>query len=83
MLSSGQPAETPSPPVALTLATHAQTKMQRMLITGLHKVADIRCATCDNVLGWKYERAYEESQIYKEGKYVLEKALLCEERRAR
>ena len=31
----------------------------------------------------EYERAYEESQIYKEGKYVLEKALLCEERRAR
>ena len=56
---------------------------KRMLITGLHKVADIRCVTCDNVLGWKYERAYEESQVYKEGKYVLEKSLLFEERNAR
>jgi len=31
------------------------------------------CITCNSVLGWKYEVAYEESQKYKEGKYILEK----------
>lgn len=31
------------------------------------------CITCNSVLGWKYEVAYEESQKYKEGKFILEK----------
>jgi hypothetical protein len=31
------------------------------------------------VLGWKYETAYEESQKYKEGKYILEKAKVLKE----
>jgi hypothetical protein len=26
------------------------------------------------VLGWKYEKAFEEGQKYKEGKYIIEKA---------
>ena len=26
----------------------------RLLITGLHTVADISCSTCGSVLGWKY-----------------------------
>lgn len=47
---------------------------ERMLITGMHTVCDIQCSMCGNVLGWKYETAYEESQKYKEGKYILEKA---------
>ena len=46
----------------------------RLLITGLHTVCDIHCTTCNSVLGWKYEVAYEESQKYKEGKYIIEKA---------
>ena len=50
------------------------TVEERMLITGLHTVCDIQCSTCGNVLGWKYETAYEQSQKYKEGKYILEKA---------
>jgi Yippee zinc-binding/DNA-binding /Mis18, centromere assembly len=29
----------------------------RMLITGLHTVADIRCTGCNTVIGWKYVRA--------------------------
>jgi hypothetical protein len=47
---------------------------ERMLITGMHRVCDIQCSTCGSVLGWKYDMAYEESQKYKEGKYILEKA---------
>ena len=27
---------------------------ERTLITGRHDVSDIRCQTCDMVLGWKY-----------------------------
>ncbi|KAK3120319.1 hypothetical protein QOZ80_9AG0685690 [Eleusine coracana subsp. coracana] len=38
------------------------TKEDRHLMTGLHTVADIYCRDCREVLGWKYERAYEDSQ---------------------
>jgi hypothetical protein len=57
----------------------------RMLITGLHTVADIFCTCCNTNLGWKYEQAYEDSQKYKEGKYIIEKARVmkvCERERA-
>lgn len=46
----------------------------RILITGMHTVCDIHCATCHQCLGWKYETAFEESQKYKEGKFIIEKA---------
>lgn len=49
-------------------------KEDRNLMTGLHTVADIFCMDCEETLGWKYEKAYEDSQKYKEGKYILEKA---------
>lgn len=45
----------------------------RHLITGLHAVADVHCCDCKEMLGWKYVKAYEELQKYKEGKFVLEK----------
>jgi len=45
---------------------------QRVLLTGLHHVADIFCQRCKTTLGWKYEHAYENSQKYKEGKYIIE-----------
>ena len=51
----------------------------RLLITGLHTVADIHCTSCGAVLGWKYEAAFEESQKYKEGKFILEKARVLKE----
>ncbi|KAK9898060.1 yippee-domain-containing protein [Cystobasidium minutum MCA 4210] len=50
----------------------------RQMTTGLHRVRDISCKKCGQVMGWKYERAYEQSQKYKEGKSILEKALLVE-----
>lgn len=49
-------------------------KEDRMLITGLHTVADIFCSVCNSNLGWKYEMAFEATQKYKEGKYIIEKA---------
>jgi hypothetical protein len=51
----------------------------RILNTGLHKVSDIYCNCCDIYLGWKYEEAFEQSQKYKEGKAVLEKARMTRE----
>mmetsp|Transcript_97671 Transcript_97671/g.142938 ORF Transcript_97671/g.142938 Transcript_97671/m.142938 type:complete len:126 (+) Transcript_97671:355-732(+) len=51
----------------------------RILTTGLHKVQDIYCNCCDLYLGWKYEEASEQSQKYKEGKAVLEKARMTRE----
>jgi len=54
-------------------------KEDRLLITGLHTVADIYCSCCQQVLGWKYEQAFEESQKYKEGKYIIEKAKMVKE----
>ncbi|KAJ7965307.1 Protein yippee-like [Quillaja saponaria] len=51
----------------------------RHLTTGLHTVADIYCGDCREVLGWKYERAYEASQKYKEGKFIFEKSKIVKE----
>ncbi|KAK2361069.1 hypothetical protein P8452_64914 [Trifolium repens] len=48
-------------------------KVNRMMITGLHTVVDIFCVTCGSNVGWKYEAAYDKSQKYKEGKFILER----------
>uniref|UniRef100_A0A7S1UJY0 Protein yippee-like n=1 Tax=Phaeomonas parva TaxID=124430 RepID=A0A7S1UJY0_9STRA len=46
---------------------------RRMLITGMHVVADIYCIQCQALIGWTYEQAFEPTQKYKEGKFILEK----------
>ena len=33
-------------------------KEERLLMTGLHTVADIYCTCCNTVLGWKYVRSW-------------------------
>ncbi|KAK4352941.1 hypothetical protein RND71_028459 [Anisodus tanguticus] len=43
------------------------------LMTGLHTMVDVKCSDCAEIFGWKYERAYDESQKYKEGKFTLER----------
>lgn len=45
----------------------------RNLITGLHRVCDIICKRCKITVGWTYLKAYEKSQKYKEGKFIIEK----------
>lgn len=45
---------------------------KRSLVTGMHVVADITCATCGVKIGWKYVDAREEAQKYKVGKFILE-----------
>ncbi|XP_040988454.1 protein yippee-like At5g53940 isoform X2 [Juglans microcarpa x Juglans regia] len=49
---------------------------ERLMLSGLHTVADIFCCCCGQIVGWKYEAAHERSQKYKEGKYVLERRIL-------
>ncbi|KAD1904840.1 hypothetical protein E3N88_42142 [Mikania micrantha] len=48
-------------------------KEDRMMMTGLHTVADIFCVKCGSIVGWTYETAHEKNQKYKEGKSVLER----------
>ncbi|XP_058109116.1 protein yippee-like [Magnolia sinica] len=48
-------------------------KEDRMMMTGLHTVADIFCVGCGSIVGWKYEAAHDKSQRYKEGKFILER----------
>ncbi|XP_068541525.1 protein yippee-like 4, partial [Anas acuta] len=52
---------------------------QRLLLTGLHSVADIFCESCKTTLGWKYEQAFESSQKYKEGKFIIETSHMVKE----
>ena len=53
-------------------------KEERVLMTGLHSVSDIYCSACTARLGWKYLEAYESSQKYKEGKFIVEKSRVVE-----
>ncbi|KAM0749235.1 yippee-like protein [Meredithblackwellia eburnea MCA 4105] len=50
----------------------------RPMTTGLHTVRDISCSKCKEVLGWTYDKAYEPSQQYKVGKFILEKAMIVD-----
>ena len=52
---------------------------ERMLITGLHRVADIHCCVCGAGLGWKYVHAFEETQAYKVGRFIVERARVVKE----
>jgi len=54
-------------------------KEERLMTTGLHTVADIHCNNCLQIVGWKYEEAFEKSQKYKEGKYILERAKMVDD----
>ncbi|GJR96933.1 yippee-like protein [Tanacetum coccineum] len=49
---------------------------ERMMLSGLHTVTDIYCVCCGQSVGGKYETAHEQSQKYKEGKFVLERSVL-------
>jgi len=48
----------------------------RILVSGAHKVADLRCTMCNNLLGWIYLHAKDQNQKYKEGRILFEKSRL-------
>lgn len=52
--------------------TKTGRSVNRELLTGAHVVADVTCAICQTVLGWKYVDAKELGQRYKIGKFILE-----------
>ncbi|KAK1281298.1 Protein yippee-like [Acorus gramineus] len=54
------------------------TLEERMMLSGMHTVADIYCCFCGQNVGWKYEAAQEKDQKYKEGKYVLERGRIVD-----
>ncbi|KAG5846825.1 hypothetical protein ANANG_G00119080 [Anguilla anguilla] len=59
--------------------TRAHTHVQdRVMLTGRHMVRDVSCKNCNSKLGWIYEFATEDSQRYKEGRVILERALVRE-----
>ena len=49
---------------------------EKILLTGIHVVQDVRCINCDCYVGWAYVRAYEASEKYKEGKFIMERNLV-------
>ena len=49
----------------------------RMLTTGLHVVADTFCMNCEQMVGWKYHEAFEASEKYKIGKYIVERGRMA------
>ncbi|KAI8093374.1 yippee-like protein [Halteromyces radiatus] len=49
---------------------------ERMMISGTHTIVTISCTRCLTLLGWKYVKASDDRQKFKEGKYILEKTLL-------
>ncbi|XP_055276200.1 protein yippee-like 5 [Moschus berezovskii] len=50
----------------------------RVMLTGRHMVRDVSWKNCNSKLGWIYEFATEDSQRYKEGRVILERALVRE-----
>ncbi|CAH2057536.1 unnamed protein product [Thlaspi arvense] len=61
------------PPISGRVNVTLGEREDRMMMTGLHTVADIFCVGCGSIVGWKYETAHEKHQKYKEGKSVLER----------
>lgn len=47
------------------------------MTTGRHIVRDITCRQCKETVGWKYDKAFENNEKYREGKFILEFELLC------
>ena len=47
------------------------------MTTGKHIVRDLSCRQCGDTVGWKYDKAFETTEKYKEGKYILESELMC------
>lgn len=51
---------------------------ERNMTTGRHIVRDIFCRQCKTTVGWKYDKAYESSEKYKEDKFILEHELIAQ-----
>ncbi|KAL6972141.1 hypothetical protein U1Q18_031831 [Sarracenia purpurea var. burkii] len=54
-------------------------KEEKQLMTGTFVICNINCSKCGDELGWKYVRAYDATQKFKEGKFIIEKARILKE----
>ncbi|XP_027115563.2 protein yippee-like At4g27740, partial [Coffea arabica] len=54
-------------------------KEERQFLSGYFVVADVYCSSCFASLGWKYIRAYDAREKYKEGRFVIEEAKILKE----
>lgn len=50
-----------------------------LMNSGAYRVQNSSCAACGEALGWKFVRAAEKTEKWKEGHYILELNLLEEE----
>lgn len=66
-----------APALQVVNLQHSEVQ-DRVMLTGRHMVRDVSCKNCNSKLGWMYEFATEESQRYKEGRVILERALVRE-----
>lgn len=53
-------------------------EVTRSMTTGVHVIREASCRGCGKIVGWTYVKAYETDQTYKEGKVILERALVME-----
>uniref|UniRef100_A0A914DCL2 Protein yippee-like n=1 Tax=Acrobeloides nanus TaxID=290746 RepID=A0A914DCL2_9BILA len=51
---------------------------RKRMSSGWHRVRDVHCKKCNHELGWIYEHAEKNGQLFKEGQIVLELAKLEE-----
>ncbi|KAG5533903.1 hypothetical protein RHGRI_027933 [Rhododendron griersonianum] len=51
----------------------------KKLMTGLFSIGNVYCSKCGQELGWKYIRAYDAKQSFKEGRFIIEKARILKE----
>ena len=63
---------------ASTLNTALAAPSVLLMDTGAHTVQECACARCGAYLGWRVARAHESSEKWKEGRFLLELALLAE-----
>ena len=49
---------------------------EKRLMTGLHRVRDVFCANCDQYVGWGYDFAVDEREMYKMQRFVLVQKLI-------
>ncbi|KAJ3803032.1 hypothetical protein GGU11DRAFT_695456 [Lentinula aff. detonsa] len=49
----------------------------RLMATGAHTMQELTCTKCSAYLGWKITKAFEQSERWKEGHYLMELENLC------
>ncbi|KAJ3724521.1 hypothetical protein EV361DRAFT_624892 [Lentinula raphanica] len=49
----------------------------RLMATGAHTMQELTCTKCSAYLGWKIVKAFEDSERWKEGHFLMELENLC------